>query len=448
MAADLGKLFGRGSVAEQLVVWQVLGQLLAAALAPAMELVQREANKALPATPLSAEQLADMVVRNIVDQVQAAGYARESGIAPADFARLVHNAGEPPSLTEAIELLRRGLIERSGAGPDSTSFEQIVAESRLFTKYTDAVLALGDVPLPPAVAVDGVVEGQISAEYGAHEAFLSGVSAERFQHMVNIRGNPPSPSEAAELLKRGLIPLTGTGPDAVSFQQAIFEGATKDKWWQLFAKLADYVPPPRTVSAMVRSGAMTDAQALQLYEAAGLTQELAATYLADAHHQRTQATRDLTTSEIEQAYIDRLMDADTAATMLKALGDSTEDAQLRLAMADFRRLRALVTQLVGKIRSLYLGRRIDKPAAMGALDEAGVAATQRDELLAVWDIELQSTVLVLTAAEVCDAVKYGLLDADSAVARLVAMGYPRDEAIIRLGLVLHGPPELSAAVSP
>ena len=75
------------------------------------------------------------------------------------------------------------------------------------------------------------------------------------------------------MARRGIIPWDGEGAGVVSFRQAFLEGPWRNKWEPYFRSLADYIPPPRTVTAMVREGAMTDADALKWYRAAGLTQE-------------------------------------------------------------------------------------------------------------------------------------------------------------------------------
>jgi len=142
MALDLGKIFGKGSVAEQLVVWGVLSESLTAALGPAFQILAREANKVLPTSPLTPEQLADMVVRHIVELGPGSDYARESGIAPADFTRLVQSAGEGLAPGDLAEALRRQIIPENGTGPDSVSFEQGLAESHVRDKWAATIKRL------------------------------------------------------------------------------------------------------------------------------------------------------------------------------------------------------------------------------------------------------------------------------------------------------------------
>lgn len=439
MSVDFSALLGRGqNAAEQLFIWAVLQQLVAAMLSPAFQEVQRAVNEVSQTTPLSPLQLADMVVRNILARGDAEAYAKQSGIAPSDFQRMVESAGEPPSPQEMLAAVRRGVAPLEGTGPDQVSFQQAVAESRIYTKYTRVLEALADLPLTVGDAVDAAVENQIPYDQAQREAFLSGVNADRFRILVNTRGNPPSPTELNELHKRGLIPLEGTGPEATSVQQGIFEGATKDKWWKLLAALADYVPPPRTVTALVREGTVTDDQALKLFQEAGLPADLAGAYLASGHHQKTQAQRDLTVSQVTALYRDRLVSRDEATTMLGALRFDAGSIAFLLDLADFEALQVKVRSAVTKVHNLYVAHKIDQQTASTTLDGLGIPAAGRDEMLTVWNLERDANVATLTAAEIADAVFYAIIPIGEGVARLVELGWPQDEAIIRIGIRLHG----------
>lgn len=437
MAEGVGRLAGAGGVAEQLVVWEVLGAIVSTVLGPVLQDLTREVNKALPSTPLSAAQLADMVVRNIVEHAAAAAYARESGITEGDFRRMVQSAGDAPSPTELVLALRRGLIPRDGIGPDVVSFQQGIAEGRTYNKYTSMLERLGEVPIPPSDAVDAVVESQITREQGEAIAFLSGVSKADFEILVNTRGRPPSPTELNELHRRGLIPLEGTGPTETTVQQGIYEGATKNKWWRLLADLGDYVPPPRTVTALVREGSLTDEQALRLYRAAGLSEELAATYLTSAHHQKLAATRDLAKGDIEHLYGARIISRDQATEALGLLNYTAEESAEILAYVDMRRTIAALDQAVSRVRAQYVARHIDRAAAVGALGALNVVDSQQQELLRLWDIERAVNVKTISAAEIASAYHFKILDQATATMLLVADGWSERDAWILLSVREH-----------
>ena len=437
--ASFADLLAKGQpTAEQLFEWAVLQQFVGAIFAPAFTEVTRAVNSLSQTTPLSPAQLADMEIKGHLSHADAEAYAKQSGIAPSDFQRMVDDAGEPPGLTLLLEAFRRGYIEQSGTGPESTSLEQGIRESRLKDKWIAVIEKMGLQPIPVADAIDAWVKGQITPEFAQHIAYLGGVAADDAAILYNTRGNPPSPAELAVLLKRGLIPMSGIGPDQVSFQQGIAEGASRNKWWELFAKLADYIPPPRTVTAMVREGSLSDDEALPLYQDAGLTPHLAAAYLTSAHHQKTAAHRDLAVSQIKALYVDRLIDAGEARAMLEALKYNAGDQAFLLDLWDFEALQTKVKSAVAKIHNLYVAHKIDAGEAGRALDGLHIPAAGRDENLTIWNLERDANVPHLTRAEVVDAWFYGVVDQAETDRLLAALGWTAEEAAILRGIRAHG----------
>ena len=260
---DLGKLFGRESAAGQLLMWSVLSALISAVLAPELELVQREVFKALPSTPLTPAQLADMVVRHIVSGADGASYARESGIAAADFQRMVESAGEGLGPADLAEALRRGIIPAEGTGPDAVSFEQGMAEAHTRDKWADTVRKLSVKEPSPIDPLEALLQGQLTEDVAKALYVRFGGDPEHFTWLFNSRGQAPTPVELLELANRGIIPWDGVGPDKVSYEQGFLEGPARNKWEGPFRALGEYVVPPRSITAMVRSGALDDAAALR-----------------------------------------------------------------------------------------------------------------------------------------------------------------------------------------
>lgn len=437
MAEDLGLGGALGATSEigAIVLYSILGNLIGSVMAPLTTEIQQLMYSRFPDQPISPADVADMVVRNIVSQAEGAKEAALSGLDQERFNRLVGNTGEPPGLEFLLQAWRRGYIPQHGAGPAQASLEQGIRESRLKDKWISIVERMGIVPLPPSDAVDAVVEGQISFEAGQTAAYASGVSADDFRVLVNTRGRPPDPTQLNVLHKRGLIPLEGTGPDALSVQQGIFEGATKDKWWQLLAQLGDYVPPPRTVTAMVREGSLSDDQALTLFQHAGLSQELAAQFLTSAHHQKTAKTRELTVSAIVQLYEDRIIDRTEAAGLLHTMTYSPADAEFELELADFRVVQKALNSAITRIRSLFVAHKIDAVQVTTTLDSLHVGPDQRAQLLETWQLERAANVQLPTVATVLGAVKLGFLSPDDAATRLVERGFTLADA--RLEIAVH-----------
>lgn len=435
---DLGGVFGQGKeAAAQLFIWQVMGQIVSTLMGPLMNELERAINLESQTVPLTPAQLADMTVRNFIDLAGATNYAQQSGVAPSDFQRMVFAAGDAPGPEQLVTMLRRQIIPATGTGGDAVSFEQGIAEGRLLDKWAAPIQALGDVPIGVADAVDAVVEGQLSQDDGAAQAFKNGVSADNFQILINTRGNPPSVSELLELNRRGLIPLEGVGPTETTVQQGIYEGATKDKWWQLVAQLGQYVPPPRTVTAMVRAGSISDAQALQWWQWAGMTSETAQAFLADAHKPSSSASHTITASEISQLFSDQLISQTQAESMLTTLGYSAIDAAGIMQLAAYNVSKSQLNSAIGRVRSLYIARKIDGPTAQAALNDLHVAPAQVTALMDTWQVEQSASIKVLSESQVASALYYGVIDQATAQAQLQAQGYDAHDAWVLLSVRNH-----------
>lgn len=427
--AGVSDLFGaKGkNVAEQLVVWGVLNQLISTAMGPIFTGLAREINDKLPLTPLSPADLADMVVRHILALPAARDYAAQSGIAGADFERLVQSAGEGPAPGELAEALRRGIIPESGAGPDSTSFEQGLAESHLRDKWAETVKKLAVNEPSPGDALDALLEGQIPEEQAKELYQRFGGDLEHFQWLFNSRGSAPTPVEASEMANRGIIPWDGEGPDVVSYHQAFLEGPWRDKWEQPYRGLAQYRPPLRTITAMVRNGSISDDVALQWFRDLGASDDMAQAQLRDAHSQKTQAQKELAVSTVLDLYRVRFIDTATASGMLEALRYSAADAAFLLELEDFKVIQSALTQAIAKLKALYVARKIDAGTVKNDLNALLIPPAHSDELLQTWDLERQANVKTLTAAEIATAMHWQIITQDEAQAELENMGYtPRD----------------------
>lgn len=309
----LSDLFGRNGVLEQLVLWNVAGQTIGAAIGPALTTLQQDVAAAHPVEVLDPATLADLAARGIVTvqagaaeaarsgvsagrfghlidlhtvrlspsdlatavlrsyltEAEALPIARLQGIGPAQFSVLADLAGDGPGPQQLAEALRRGLIARTGKGPQSTSFEQGIAESRLHDKWAAMIADLSAVLLSPADAASAVVRNFLSAEAGRTIAGQQGVEPGTFETLVYLSGDAPGPQQLAEALRRGLVPASGTGSGSISFEQGIAEGRLADKWAPVIKGLAKLWPTPVDALDAAVKGQLTEAEGIALYERLG-----------------------------------------------------------------------------------------------------------------------------------------------------------------------------------
>lgn len=428
--AGLGDLLGSGGAVEQIAIWGILNQLIGAALTPYMRLLENEVNSETQAFPLSPETLANLVLRGWLSYEQAVPEAKANGVSPDDFRRLVDVAGNPPGPGDLAEALRRGFIPEDSGDPAVPSFLGGIRQGNLRNEWADVIKRLAVQPPTPADILQALVEGQTDRATAEDLYRRLGGDPEYFDLLYNTRGGAPTPVQAADMANRGIIPWEGTGPEATSFEQAFREGTWRNKWLPAFRAAGAYLPPPRTVTAMVRAGSLTDQQAVKLFQQSGLSPELADAYLADAKHQRTAAHKQLTLGIIEELYAEEAITVPQTRAMIAALGYDDSEISFILSANDLKRAQQAIQRAISTIHGRYTNHKLDRAAASADLDQLGIAADMRDQLLGVWDTEREARVALLTPTQIRKAGQMGLLSADEALQRLVVWGYSRADAEI------------------
>jgi len=286
----------------------------------------------------------------------------------------------------------------------------------------------------PESMLNAYLEGQISeAEARTRYAKLGG-DPDYFDILYDSQGQAPTPTQALELANRGIIPWTGSGAGVVSYEQAFLEGPWRNKWAASFRALAEYLPPPRTVTAMHKEGSLSTAQATALLEKQGLTPELAAAYLASSSHQKVAAAKELATTTVLTLYRDRIIPRAEAATFLEAQRYSPAQADYILQVEDMRVAEKFIVAGVSKVHTLYVGHKISETQAMATLAQYGVDNAQAKELADLWGHERAANVRQLTPAQVEAAWEHKIIDQPTALARLAEMGYTAYDAWVALSV--------------
>jgi hypothetical protein len=225
----------------------------------------------------------------------------------------------------------------------------------------------------------------------------------------------------------------------VSFQQGIFEGDAKDKWWTEYAALAEYIPPPRTVTTLLKTGSVDGAEAQLLWQQSGLTPTLAAAYAHSATGEKLAGSKALAESTVLTLYETQALSEAEATSYLTALGYDATEVGLLLELADLQRELKAVNSAVTKVGTLYVGHKITRQAANQAVLALGVSPAHAANLLATWDLEQSNNVRLLTPAQIVDAWNYGVYDQPTAQAKLEAEGYTPFDAWTLLSIKAETP---------
>ncbi len=398
---------------------------------------------------LSPADAAAAVVRNFLGDGEGQAVAAKSGVRPADFEILRHLSGDAPGPQQLAEALRRGLVGRGGTGPDSTSFQQGIAEGRLADKWAPVIEGLAKVWPSPADALRATLEGQVTREQGLALYEKLGGDPQFFEVLFNTEGAAPTPVEALELANRGIIPWDGTGPQATSYHQAFLEGPWRDKWLGAFRRLGEYLPPPETVRTLLGTGQITHKQAADLWRKNGLAADTIEAYTAAADFTSTADTRGLSESAVLDLYYAQYLGADGARRLLALFHASPHNIDLLLAYVDMRRATAAVTGAVARIQSLFTARKIGAQTAREALHRLKIPGETIDSVLATWEVAASVSVKTLTEAQITTAWNKGVISQGEAESELEAIGYtPYDSWVLlstRAGAPLPGKPDRAVA---
>lgn len=414
----------------QIALYQLVGQLLGAVLTPYAQAITNQVMQANPLVPLSPAELALAVERGEISEGDAAHQAAMSGINTERFHLLTRLAGQAPAPGDLAEALRRGIIDRA-------TFDRGIVQGAMRAEWADLVRELSMRNPPPEAMLGAYLEGQLP-EAEARERFAKlGGNPDYFDILYNSQGQAPTPTEAMELANRGVIPWEGTGPKSVSFQQAFLEGPWRNKWLTPFRALAEYLPPPRTVTAMFKEGSIDHARAAELLAKQGLAPDLAAAYLESGSNQKTAASRDLAQTTILELYRDRLIERPAAVDMLTGLGYDATEADFVLAIEDTRLAQRFLNLAVGRIHTLYVGHKLDRQATVNVLAQLGVIGQGASDLVAIWDWERAANVHVLTPADIRAAFHWKIIALADAQARLLELGMTPYDAWLYLSIAEH-----------
>jgi hypothetical protein len=374
----------------------------------------------LKETELTAAEVAAMWNRGIFDTPEAHRLARRVGTSVEQMDRMLELGGEPPAPQELLLAWRRGIITEA-------QVDRALRQSPLRFEWIPIIKSLQWQPLPLAEAADAVNQGHLTREAAGEVARDHGVRDEDFQVIVDNAGIPPGPQTVLDWANRGLI----TEAEGL---QMLYESRIKNRWVPTYFKSRHEVMPPETVRLMYSRGALTRDDAIRRLQARGYSPEDAAIVINGAVAEKTEKERDLTVAQIRDLFTDRLISEQDALSMLDGAGYAPEEAQFILDLGLLARMRRYINAVITRIRTGYVTGNLTEQDAQTRLDQLGIPADSKDEMLSLWGLERDSVTRTLTTAQITAAVKKGFMSSEDAFRRLVGSGYSDADATIILQL--------------
>lgn len=437
--AGLGDLIGEGSTARQLFEWAVLQAVVASFFAPYIQEITSAVWSRNPDVPLSAAEAATAANRSFITAADGASEAAKSGISAEHFATLQHLAGNAPSPTDLVTALRRGLIERNGTGPGSTSFEQGIAEGNLLNKWTDVVAGLAAQWPTPADALRAALQGQVATDEGKALYEKWGGDPQWYEVMFNTEGSAPTPLEAVQMALRGIIGWTGSGPEVTSYEQAFLEGPWRNKWLKAYQDAALWYPTIGEAIDLYRYGQIDVSAVTQMLARRGLNADQAAAWVGYADANAVDQYRGLTESSVlGMVSVGYITDAQ-ARTMLAGLHKGDQAIDVMIQYAHIQKAITSLARAVDRIGTLFEDRKITADTARNSLLRLKIPPTAINDILDDWSAVAAVNVKTLTESQVVDGWQYGVFDQAQAMTELENIGYTPFDAWALLSVKNKGP---------
>ncbi len=365
------------------------------------------------------------VLRGNMSHAEGVKIAKENGVSAADFEVLIGNTGEPPGVMDLLSAFRRGFI-------DQAELTHGILQSRVRNEWIPTILKMRFQPMTTADAIDATVQNHLSEAEARHIAEQNGLEPSAFDPLRLTAGSPLSKVEMLRLHRMGKATV-----DEV--KQALRESRLKDKYIDHALELTTQIPPLFTIRSMLSAGAITDAEAATLLHEDGYQEFVIKAVIKSSHKTKTAKARDLTEGMLSELYQEQAIPAQQFTDHLEHMGYSKAEAAEIREIDDWKIAKANRDNAISKVRAGYVGRKIPEHVASGELDALQVPSNMRDKLLADWDIEIQSTVHLLTGAQIVAAWYIQLFTTEQALAKLVHIGYSAADARTLLEIRNKGP---------
>lgn len=359
-------------------------------------------------------------LRGDVDDATLNSYGANLGMTQADMQILVANTGEPPGLEELMSMWRRQII-------DQPTFERGVRQSRVRNEWIPHLEQAIYTPMSVADAARAVVEHYLDMPTAQVIANQNGLEPTHFPYIVESWGRPLSRTEMSELYHRGLA-------TRAQFDQAMRESDLKDKYTGQAFDLARVLIPARQVVTALQHGALDGPTAISYLMEQGYSQQDAQTLVTTGQAEHHAGLKELSKSDIQTLYTDKLISRADATAKLEFLGYSAEVAGWILHLAEARHQASLYRTTVSQTRALYLKRDIDRAEARSKLQAAGVADQDASALIDEWDLLHGTPTRTLSESQTVKAAEATLISVPAAHDRLMAIGYDDRDAHLLLEL--------------
>ena len=412
------------------------------------------ANAKYHAVPLSPAVLADMVVRDIYSESDAAGQALYSGIDNDNFKLMVADTGESYGILDALRLYNRGtLMSALVQGPNYATgtplyvagnnlageygiseyeLKTVIYYSRVRDEFIPDLLKLARNTLSPADAVELAVKQIVPTDVAQSLFEAAGGVGEQFQALVDAAGDAAGLEKAVSLYAHGVI-------DEGQLKQILGLSRVNPRFYYLYLPDAKGTVPANSrylgayeVGEALTNGTIDQQTALTWLLEEGYPEDQAAAFATSKAAGTIAKPKEETAAQVLKEYGAQLLTEQDATTALTSLGYTQAAVPFLLQYATSSQIITARNNAVNRVKAAYLVGDIDANTVKTDLAVLNLPQAAVTAMLADWAVELATPHAHLSAAEVGKLAKEGYLSADQAQAKWMAMGYSGTDAALLL----------------
>jgi hypothetical protein len=345
------------------------------------------------------------------DEIIAQGYA------DTDADRFIELAKQRLSVSDLIAWAWR--TEKQPADMRDEIIQQGYPEAQ-----ADRLIELAQFipPVPDLVrmAVREAFSPEIAAKFGQYEdlpekftewAKKQGMSEDWAGAYWAAHWDLPSPLMGFEMLHRGVI---GEADLTLLLRALDIMPFWRDKLIQI-----SYNPYTRVdIRRMHKLGILSDGELVKAYHDIGYDDEHAANLALFTIRLNTEEETEFTASNILAGYAAGMLNVNEAYNMLVDMGKSGDYASFVLAVEDYKRAKALLTEKVNYVKTLYVNWEIDGNGAVAQLAAFNLEADRIERFIEEWTISRMAKIAKPTIAQIEEWYKDGILDEATARAEI------------------------------
>jgi hypothetical protein len=407
-------------------VYSFANNCVEAAIQPLLDQISQCAYTVLMPKFVEPAVAASLYNKSMLDEGTAVGICRNYGFDADQSINFMHDAINPPDPITCLTLLNRGFI-------DSGTAYNWICQNGMLPEFVNPMLALKD--YVPSV---GEIRGYIQ-NFGYSEDLIGGYSlADEYPGAANTdlakngateedgikawvgHWTFPNVGDAANMMYRGLI-QESTALDILKLNGVpnSFRSILLDSQQSIFTQ--------RYIRNLYKYGIVNFDEVNESYLAMGFNSDRANKMAQLAVKMVNPISQDTLATLMRDAYEDGLVTQATAIQAYEAAGFSEYEAQLHLSVADYQSNSSILKEIESYVKAAYLAGDMTLDDAINYTLQYGQTPARAAILRETWQVNYDKTRAHLSEADSRTAYRLGIFNSSELRSVLTILRYSEDD---------------------